>query len=61
MNKLALVFYMGNMGFGAINQHRQIVDLTVLVNKLKTKHNVLAHCKLDSSYFLLPYLLHTKR
>jgi hypothetical protein len=46
--------YIANRAFGglrkfsAINKHRQIVDLAFKMNKLKTKYNVLAQCKLES-------------
>jgi len=30
-------------------QHRQIVDLAFKMNKIKTKYNALAQCKLESS------------
>jgi hypothetical protein len=37
----------GLQRFSAICQHRQIVDLAFKMNKLKTKYNVLAQCKLE--------------
>jgi len=54
MNKLALTLYIANRAFGslrklsAIYQHLQIVDLAFKMNKIKTKYNVLAKCKLES-------------
>ena len=38
----------GLQKFGATYQHRQIVDLAFTMNKLKTKYNDLAQCKLDT-------------
>ena len=35
--------------FSAIYKHRQIVDLAFKMNKLKTKYNVLAQSKIESS------------
>jgi hypothetical protein len=46
--------YIANRAFGglrkfsAIYQHRQIVDLAFKMNKIKTKYNALAQCKLES-------------
>ena len=40
--------FSGLRKFYAINQHRQIVDLVLKMNKLKTKYNDLAQCKLES-------------
>tara|TARA_R110002049_G_scaffold309118_1_gene517327 strand:+ start:1221 stop:1436 length:216 start_codon:yes stop_codon:yes gene_type:complete len=34
--------------FGAIYQHRPIFNLAFKMNKLKTKFNALAQCKLES-------------
>ena len=39
----------GLLKVGAINKHRQIVDLAFKMNKIKTKYNDLAQCKLESS------------
>ena len=52
--KLLLTRYIANRAFSglrkssAIYQQRQIVDLAFKMNKLKTKYNVLAQCKLES-------------
>ena len=35
--------------FKALNKVRQIIDLAFKMNKLKTKYNVLAQCKTESS------------
>ena len=53
--KRLATLYIANRAFGglrkfsAIYQHRQIVDLAFKMNKIKTKYNVLAQCKLESS------------
>ena len=41
--------FSGLRKFSAIYQHRQIVDLAFKMNKLKTKYNVLAQRKIESS------------
>ena len=52
--KKQLTLYIANREFGALRkfsaiyQHRQIVDLAFKMNKLKTKYNVLAQCKIES-------------
>ena len=52
--KLATTLYIANRAFGdlrkgtAIYQHRQIVDLAFKMNKIKTKYNAVAQCKLES-------------
>ncbi len=38
----------GSRKFNAIYEHRQIVDLAFKMNKIKTKYNALAECKLES-------------
>ena len=54
--------YIANRAFGGLRKycgylkHRQIVDLAFKMNKIKTKYNDLAQCKLESlslSYALL--------
>lgn len=40
--------FSGLRKFSAIIEHRQIVDLAFKMNKIKTKYNVLAQCKLES-------------
>ena len=46
--------YIANRAFGGLRkfsafyQHRQIVDLGFKMNKIKTKYNALAQCKLES-------------
>ncbi len=40
---------LGGLGkFRAIYQPRQIVDLAFKLNKIKTKYNALAQCKIES-------------
>ena len=52
--KLPVTLYIANREFSgfrkfsAIYKHRQIVDLAFKMNKIKTKYNVLAQCKLES-------------
>jgi len=47
--------YIANRAFGdlrkfsAIYNYHQIVDLAFKMNQLKTKYNVLAQCKIESS------------
>ena len=41
-------------------QHRQIVDLAFKMNKLKTKYNALAQCKLEKWIFTKATLPYTK-
>jgi len=49
-----LTLYIANRAFGglqkfsAIYKHSQIVDLAFKMDKIKTKYNVLAQCKLES-------------
>ena len=46
--------YIANRAFGGLRklstiyQNRQIVDLAFKMNKIKTKYNALAQCKLES-------------
>ena len=39
--------FRGLRKFGAIYKHRQIVDLAFKMNKIKTKYNALAQCKIE--------------
>ncbi len=55
MKTLATTRYIANRAFSCLRkfsafcQHRQIVDLAFEMNKIKTKYNALAQCKLESS------------
>ena len=54
--------YIANRAFGglrkfsAIYKHRQIVDLAFKMNKIKTKYNALAQCKLETLSVSCPLL-----
>ena len=49
-----ITLYIANRAFGGLRkfsafyQHRQIADLAFKMNKIKTKYNALAQCKLES-------------
>ena len=45
--------FSGLRKFSAIYKHRQIVDLAFKMNKIKTKYNDLAQCKLESLVLLI--------
>jgi hypothetical protein len=48
--------FCGLRKFSAIYKHRQIVDLAFKMNKLKTKYNGLAQCKIENLSFSIALL-----
>lgn len=55
-------WFSGLRNFGALNQLRQICDLTVCLERLNLYQNAnLAQCKLTGKSFEITYVSYTKR